>query len=85
MKGLLWGILLVAISVAKADTIITLPDGTKLQGIQEGNIVAFKGVPFAMPPVGNLRWAPPQPWVNSNVDQVLDATKHGHACTQFLW
>lgn len=37
------------------------------------NIATFKGVPYAGPPVGNLRWAspvPPAPWSG-----VLDATK----------
>lgn len=41
---------------------------------------AWKGVPFAQPPVGALRWrAPvePEPWT-----QVRDATKFGHACLQ---
>lgn len=32
-----------------------------LEGINESGIKVFKGVPFAAPPVGNLRWADPQP------------------------
>lgn len=32
-----------------------------LEGINESGIKVFKGVPFAAPPVGNLRWAVPQP------------------------
>ena len=32
-----------------------------LEGINESGIKVFKGVPFAAPPVGNLRWKAPQP------------------------
>lgn len=35
----------------------------KLEGIWQAkeSIAVFKGVPFAKPPIGNLRWKPPQP------------------------
>lgn len=32
-----------------------------LEGIDESGIKVFKGVPFAQPPVGDLRWKAPQP------------------------
>ncbi len=41
---------------------------------------AFKGIPYAAPPVGNLRWQPPQPaarWFGT-----LDAKDFGHRCFQ---
>ena len=37
-----------------------------LEGIEESGIKVFKGVPFAAPPVGNLRWKAPQPVKNWN-------------------
>ena len=43
---------------------------TTVNGIIEGefdiktNIQSFKGIPFAQPPVGNLRWKEPQPVLN---------------------
>lgn len=43
-------------------------------------IASFKGVPFAAPPVGNLRWTPPQdraPW-----EGILQTKEHGPNCTQ---
>ena len=32
-----------------------------VQGIFENGLTVFKGIPFATPPVGNLRWKAPQP------------------------
>jgi len=46
----------------------------------DGRIVAYKGIPYAEPPVGDLRWRPPVPargWAG-----VRDATAFGHACLQ---
>lgn len=36
-------------------------DGGLLQGISEDGLTIYKGIPFAAPPVGELRWRPPQP------------------------
>jgi para-nitrobenzyl esterase len=32
-----------------------------VQGTAEGKLTVFKGIPFAAPPVGNLRWKAPRP------------------------
>lgn len=52
----------------------------EVQGIKTDAAIAFKGVPFAKPPVGDLRWRAPQdpePW-----DGVLDATESQSVCVQ---
>jgi para-nitrobenzyl esterase len=52
----------------------------KLQGAIEGNMQAFKGIPYAAPPVGELRWRPPQAaqaWTGMH-----DASQFGPACPQ---
>ena len=43
-------------------------------------IRAFKGIPFAAPPVGALRWQPPQPVAKWN--GVRDAGNFGNVCIQ---
>ena len=37
-----------------------------ISGYKSGDIAVFKGIPFAEPPVGNLRWKAPQPKSNWN-------------------
>ena len=38
-------------------------DSGLVQGVASGGITIFKGVPFAAPPTGELRWRPPHPAV----------------------
>lgn len=44
------------------------------------SIRAFKGIPFAAPPVGELRWQVPQPALDW--EGTRDATQFGHPCPQ---
>jgi len=43
-------------------------------------VMAFKGIPFAAPPVGDLRWAPPA--APRSWSGVRDATQFGDVCVQ---
>jgi para-nitrobenzyl esterase len=43
-------------------------------------VMAYKGIPFAAPPVGELRWRQPQP--AASWEGVRDATRYGDVCMQ---
>ena len=54
--------------------------GGRLAGVSANGIVSFKGIPFAAPPVGALRWKAPQPvktWTG-----VKQASTFGASCMQ---
>jgi len=58
-------------------------NGEVLKGVWEGDngsIAAFKGVPFAAPPVGDLRWRAPQPHQPRKGPQ--SATEFAPGCMQ---
>lgn len=59
--------------------IVELKSG-KLQGISANGMLSFKNIPYAAPPVGDLRWRPPQP--ASNWEGIRDASHFGQACPQ---
>ncbi|MGD0096222.1 MAG: carboxylesterase family protein [Terracidiphilus sp.] len=65
-----------------ADSLImTTPQG-KIHGkaINEGKVRAYLGLPYAAPPVGDLRWKAPQPAAKWKGER--DATSFGAHCVQ---
>ncbi len=55
----------------------------KIRGASRQGEWIFKGIPFARPPIGRLRWQPPRavkPWTG-----VRSALRYGHDCMQKLF
>lgn len=64
---------------AAADPVIGVETGA-LRGTEDDGVQSWKGIPFAAPPVGDLRWRAPQPapaWPG-----VRDAREYGNDCMQ---
>jgi para-nitrobenzyl esterase len=57
-------ILLSTVAAARADVVKTANGAIEGSGVQPSGVRIFKGVPFAQPPVGDLRWQEPQPVKN---------------------
>lgn len=53
-----------------------------VRGVVEGETIAFKGIPYAAPPVGDLRWRPPA--TAKSWDGVRDGSRFGSMCPQLV-
>jgi para-nitrobenzyl esterase len=63
----------------KAGVVVNAPAGP-VKGIAQNGLRVFKGIPYALPPIGDARWKPPAPvpaW-----KEAFDATNFGAACVQ---
>lgn len=70
----------IALTIYAAERPIVQVENGQLQGAIEYKMQAFKNIPYADPPIGELRWRPPQPamaWSG-----VRDASKFGASCPQ---
>lgn len=79
LAGLVLAVSAMSAPAMAADPQVTIDSGA-LKGASNGAIRVFKGIPFAAPPVGGLRWrAPRRP---ANWTGLRDATAYGAACPQ---
>jgi len=65
---------------AKASPTVVATDRGVVRGAIVNGLRAFRGIPYAAPPVGALRWRPPQ--AHAAWKGVRDATTFGSACPQ---
>jgi para-nitrobenzyl esterase len=79
--GLAFALALAVPAGARAASLVRVrTESGVVQGAVEHGVVAFKGIPYAAPPVGQLRWRPPQPvkpWSG-----ILNAVRYGPDCMQ---
>lgn len=63
--GCAWAVALVVLSACgekEANPVLTI-EGGQVKGVEMGEYISYKGIPFAAAPVGDLRWKEPQPVV----------------------
>ena len=83
LKTGLLALLAASAAVARSDLVVQLSAG-RVRGAECTNSKAtlFQGIPFAEPPVSDLRFMPPQPFKGHFTDGILDATKPPPPCIQ---
>ncbi|MCP5432020.1 MAG: carboxylesterase family protein [Alphaproteobacteria bacterium] len=80
LAAALAALLLALAPAGAADGPVVATTFGKVEGTLAKGVRAFKGIPFAAPPVGELRWRPPAP--PARWDGVRDAKAFGASCTQ---
>jgi para-nitrobenzyl esterase len=75
----LGALLLTAPAAAQSSPVVNAPSGA-VRGTSDGDIQVFRGIPYAVPPVGAMRWRPPAPMQRWKA--VRNATAFGPACVQ---
>ena len=70
----------VAVSAAPPGSPTVATDKGPIRGLAINGMAVFRGIPYAAPPVGDLRWRPPQEPERWN--GVLDATRFANHCPQ---
>ncbi len=81
IKRLFVTVLLAVLAACSKQLIVTDTPLGQVQGYIENGSRTYLGIPYAQPPVGDLRWKPPQPavpWPGP-----LDATGLADSCPQF--
>ena len=64
----------------RSHELVVATDKGVVRGTIKGNVREFLGIPYAAPPVGELRWQPAQE--HARWHGVLDATRFGSPCPQ---
>ena len=67
-------------STADPPSAVVRIDSGRVSGLDQGAVQVYRGIPYAAPPVGALRWRPPQPvrpWSG-----VRACTRFGASCPQ---
>ncbi len=80
LAPLLFAASLFAMPACAADRIRIVAPAGAISGVQGSGFVSFKGIPYAAPPVGPLRWQKPRPAAAWTGD--LDAADFGPSCLQ---
>ena len=65
---------------APDDGPVVVTSNGPVRGVEKNGVYEFLGIPYATPPVGNLRWRPPQP--AARWEGVRDATQFANTCAQ---